>query len=291
MSAGLNVAVLGNCQAQPLAGQLAATVPGLSVERVVIVHLARDEDRDAVYQDLDRVDLVIAQRVVDNYPCAFVRNAELKQAFGDKVLVWPNLYYRGYNPELTYLRGPDRSVVHGPLGDYHVGTIHEAWSEGLPVDEAVRRTGSIEVNRELYADVPGQSLEELGQREHDCDIQMAEWVAEHMWEQRLFHTFNHPASAALRELARRIVDTGHLAGVKAGTTPVTSAEPLGRWGLPMNPWVADALAPTIEDLEVYHGNDLVFGEGTVDLGRELVRYDLPGIAEAFYRVYDEVFAD
>lgn len=96
----IHVAVLGNCQARPIATLLPLYNPAITVTCVDVVHLLRDEDAPQYAQALRQADVILAQHVADTYPCSFVRNSELVRQYGHKVIFWINLYFRGYNPEL-----------------------------------------------------------------------------------------------------------------------------------------------------------------------------------------------
>jgi hypothetical protein len=288
----VRIGLLGNCQAGPLSQMLKTTLPDVEIERVVTVHLAKDEDRAEAYEALSVCDLILAQRVAENYPCKFVRNNELKDAFGSKVIVWPNLYYRGYNPELVYVKDAvTKQPLPSPLGNFHSSTVHDAWAEGVPVAEAAERHRSVDFNRTQYAGVPEESLLELREREVDCDIRISDWVAEHCWDQRIFFTFNHPSRAALAELVRRVIDSSDLLNsgltheVPAGGPP----EPLGRYRLPLNPWIHHELAPGLESAETFQGNEVAFVDGVPHAENAVAQLPLSDFVEMSYRVYDACF--
>ena len=76
----MRVAVFGNCQARPLSSALQAAIPDLEVLDVVVVHLAKQADADQTLAAIDSADLVLAQRVVEDYPTPFVRTGELRSA-------------------------------------------------------------------------------------------------------------------------------------------------------------------------------------------------------------------
>lgn len=293
MQPTLKFAVVGNCQANPLSTIITALAPHLSTERVIIVHLASEEDRDEDYRALDSVDFILAQRVVDNYPREHVRNALIKENFGDKVLVWPNLYYRGYNPELTYLRDENRRVLQGPLGDYHLTTVHDAWKHGLSAPDAEARLKSGDFNRELFAGVPQDSLAELEERELDCDVTISNWVRAEVWNRRLFFTFNHPTTGALFELAERILSRLEINSEGASrANGVFEREPLGRWRIPLNAWISQDLAGRdLVDYPTYRGNEVTLLDGSVRAEKPVVELTHIEVVESYYRIYDHIFGE
>ena len=194
---GTTIAVLGNCQAGPLRTLLSAALPQAEIQPVFTVHLVQEDQHDEVYEQLAKADLILAQRVVDNYPRTYVRTQVLRESFGDKVIVWPNLYYRGYNPELFYLRAAGGGAMQGPLGDYHMRTIHSAWERGASAGVAAESLRDVDANRVAFGDVPEASLRDLDARERDCDVKIAAWVRDQRWSEHLFFTFNHPDLSCL----------------------------------------------------------------------------------------------
>jgi len=282
----VRVAVFGNCQARPLSSALQAAIPDLEVLDVVVVHLAKQADADQTLAAIDGADLVLAQRVVDDYPTPFVRTGELRNTFGDRLLVWPNLYYRGYNPELIYLRDAQHRPLQGPFGDYHVSTIHEAWQDRLSVDETVERLKSVDFNREKFAPVPEQSLVELREREQDCDVQISDVVAEQRWQQRLFFTFNHPTSAALDALVTRVLA---LLGTRRETSGEAN-EPLGRWRLPLNPWVKEEFGLTFPSRNNFQGSAVTYDGGAPAARGPGVPLNYRQLTREYFKVYDHALS-
>ena len=231
--------------------------------------------------------------MVDNYPLEFVRNANLREAFGEKVVVWPNLYYRGYSPELVYLRNGGRPLQ-GPLGDYHLSPIHEGWKQGRSLAESIATFRDVDYNAERFSTVPEDSLRDLEQREADCDVTISDYVARERWRQRLFFTFNHPTKAALVELAKRVLDhTGwseHSSPEAVAELAARPAEPLGRWRVPMNPWIAQTAGSGLKDIKRFRANEVDMSGGLPKaLAEPVLRLSLEEIAATYYRIYDAVF--
>lgn len=286
MKKGFSIAIVGNCQARPLAQIIQSLVPEVNIAGIAIVHLLRDAQEPEYVPVFESADLILAQRVTDNYPCSFVRNAELRKRYGDRVRVWPNLFYSGYNPELFYLRGESRKPLGGPLGDYHNRTFFEAWRQGLSVDEAVRRHLDDDYNREAYGDIPNKSLDELYKREAETDVRIVDWIEDRMWRQRLFFTFNHPARLLISELACRLIDAAGLDGRHVAKEATGQGEPLGQFNCPINTWVAKTFGCTFEGSEMYQGNDVLGVEGNVVISGKRRVYENSQIVETFFKVYD-----
>ena len=288
LSSPLQIAVVGNCQARPIVESIKLLVPEVQVTGIAIVHLLSNSDEAQFEDAFKKADLIFAQRVNDDYPCGFVRTGELKRQYVGKVVCWPNLYFSGYNPELLYLRGADRRPLRGPLSDYHNQTVLTAWQEGLPIDQACARCLDVAYN-EIYGATPELSLKEFQAREAETDIRISEWMAEHLWKQRLFFTFNHPKKVLIDQLARLMLERAEIAyrehpAAENGATK----EPLGQFSVPTNPWVMQRYSQYVERSDLVDGAEIEIKAGDHIVVGKKRQYQLREMIEAFYRVYDSV---
>lgn len=281
----MRVTILGNCQAQPLAAALTRADPGIDVVTGVAVHEAEPDPEDRLLSEFAGSDVVLAQRVSDSYPTAYLRTRHLRAALGDRLVVWPNVYYRGYNPEYRYLRRDGRHLE-GPLGDYHLSWVVDGWLAGRPVADVVADLRSVDANA-VFADVPEESLADLRSREADVDVPISDHIEEWRWATRLCWTFNHPTQALLDELAARVLR-------RLGVKPVPSdpdTELLGRWRGPLNPWVREHARPRFADRSAFRGCAVdLSGPAPRSVHRPLVRRGYADLVTAFYEVYDVALA-
>ena len=218
-----------------MAHLIAQLSPRINVSTIGIVHLLKNEEKDAYEACFQKADFIFAQRVADNYPCKFIRTEILKKKWGDRVVVWPNIYYRGYNPELIYLRAADHRPLRGPLGDYHNHTFIDGWAKGLSVQETLDLHYDYDYNFEMYHHVPTDSLEEMKMREKDCDVKITQYIEDKRWRYRLFFTFNHPKKKLLLYTAKNLIKQ-----IKVKYQPIEKideTEPLGQLHPPLNPWI------------------------------------------------------
>lgn len=286
MTRHLSIAVVGNCQARPLAQTLLALVPHGRISTVAIVHLLRDAQEAEHAPQLAASDVIFAQSVADNYPCRFVRCSELRRKYGRRVVTWPNLYYAGYNPELTYLRQADRKPLGGPLGDYHNRLVLDAWRQGLGVGGARQRLHDLDHSARAYGDVPQRSLDELRRRELATDVRIVDAITERLWEHRLFFVFNHPAQALITLLARQLLQVAGIVPSGTDPRPNDAREPLGQYRCPVNRWVAQALNCRFDESPAFHGVAVESGpDGAVTAGPRRI-YSEQEVVETFFRVYD-----
>ncbi|GAA0770038.1 hypothetical protein LRH25_31025 [Ideonella azotifigens] len=282
--AELKIAVVGNCQARPLAQYLGQLSSRVTVHSVAVVHLLKDADESVYTPEFEAADLILAQQVADGYPCGFVTTSALQARYGGKLRSWINLYYAGYNPELTYIRPSTGGALHGPLGDYHHRFIFEGWKSGQSVAECEQRCLDVALHGKRFADAAEAPWPELERREATADVKILDYLREHVLRSRLFHTMNHPTRQLLLELATRVLKLEGLAvdGVGPG-----AAEPLGQFRLPVNPFVRASQAPGFDGPDHYRGLAVQEEGGRIIGFKGPHEYALAALIEGFYRLYDQ----
>ena len=68
------------------------------------------------------------------------------------------------------------------------------------------------------------------------------------------------------------------------------AEPLGRWRVPMNPWIAQTAGSGLKDIKRFRANEVDMSSGLPKaLAEPVLRLTLEEIAATYYRIYDTVF--
>jgi hypothetical protein len=278
-----SILVIGNCQALPIGLILQEAYGDLITHQVLTVHLMRDSDRERALAAIESADVILAQRVDATYPVDFVRTEAIRDSLspGQRMVVWPNLYFRGYNPELSYLRGSGSGLISGPWLEYHDSRILGAWRSGRSVDDTVRHIldDAVAVEKDIE-----QTFRELSLREADCDVTVSDYIAEHWADHRLLHTFNHPANRLLVHTAEALV-----MALGDGTLP-TYATPDHEWlGVvhpPVNRSVSRILKPTFSDLPEVQGRECKEpGGGDWSVVRT---YSWHELVESFFAHYDLV---
>ena len=280
----IKVVVTGNCQARPIAKIVETLSSQIKVTAVGIVHLLKNDEREKYLIEFSEADYIFAQRVDNKYPCEFVRTEFLRNNWGGKVVVWPNLYYRGYNPELTYLRLNNHLHLRGPLGDYHNQTIIASWKKGLSVKKTISRHKDIEFNREKYGNIPDISLAELKEREKDCDIKIVQHLENIISQKRHFFTFNHPENDLLVYTAEKILDVTDIQ--RDAIYSQSSQEFLGQFYPPTNAYIAYKYGLPLDDMKVWKGVRVTEIEGNVIKTGKSKIYEDDEIIDIYYKIYD-----
>ena len=214
--------VTGNCQARPLtsyfekSGYFECLPP-------IILHLARDQDRDLHLQKLEEADVILAQKTADNFALNYLRSGHLKTSHDD-VVIWPNIFYSGQQPFLRYMTHVTKGRLFGPLDALHDLRIYMRWRH----DRGLSTAPMIVPN---YTEkVSEMSLQSLVEREAGCDVIISDIIRDSRNSERLFFTFNHPTNLVLWRLARRIVDIlGEPIDIPFDHT---ASEALGRYVVP-----------------------------------------------------------
>ncbi|MDJ0630817.1 MAG: WcbI family polysaccharide biosynthesis putative acetyltransferase [Rhodobacter sp.] len=197
----MKIAVIGNCQARPLANLL-QSVDGIECLEPIILHLARPEERAEHCARLDQADVVVAQWNAPQFPVPHLRVAELQAARPDSLVIWPNVFFIGQTPYLRYATHAQKGRICSPLTEYHdLWTLRDWFRARRGVDFAA------EIETPDFAPaLAAASLDTLVRRERECTVGVGDLIAEHWQSRPLFFTFNHPRHWLLARLAERILD-------------------------------------------------------------------------------------
>lgn len=259
----------------------------VQINRLPPVFMMQDADKDAVYSHLRSADAIFAQRISREYGIDWVASDEVRREFGDKVTVWPNIYFDGYFPGVQYVYLSKWGKLLSPLGEYHFEQVRAAHAAGKTVDEAVEAFAG----EALFGASPdpfGGSLDQLRAREVDVDAPISDAIEESVAESRQFYTPNHPVNGLLAKMLERLAARAGvpLDSAKAAGAPyrldecyiATSPAIVSRFGLPF------------DQTTVYRGREVISVEPhTVTLGGPR-DYDSGSLVEAFYKLYDAVRA-
>jgi hypothetical protein len=272
----MKVFVIANCQARPVATLCARLAPSVEIIGVGITHLLSKSDEGSIENKCQEADIVLAQLVQNHYPIDFVRPAYLKHNYGDKVFFWPNLFFRGQNPDLFYATVPGQGRVMGPLAEYHLGSVLLAWRAGRQVAETLRVLR--ETGDQVWESAGEASLVELRERETSAHVAASDLIAARWRNERLFFTFNHPRANLIQMFVRRLLAA---AGLSPASDVVAFGEPLGR----IVPPTTSAMCK-LAGLHYDPTDDLIRGVTYGDSPATPITYTLDALVETFFRAYD-----
>ncbi|WP_198377031.1 WcbI family polysaccharide biosynthesis putative acetyltransferase [Neoroseomonas rubea] len=285
----MRIALMGNCQVRLIAEALRRANPDVRIAGTWEIHEVRPEDEAGVLAVMDGSDLVLSQRTGDGYtrPRGIPRlsTAALKARATARVLSFPALHFKGHAPDVRHLMDGRMNALGGPLGNYHVGQIVDAWRAGRPAAEAA----SLLDGEALLAREPdpfAASLADFAAREAETDVVFSDVVARHARAGRQFHTPGHPSNLLLLHFAMRIARVAGIGFDPARAAPLAGA--LDLIDMPTYPAIRRRYRLPVEPGTRFLGVRLgrVGPEGVTYQGRAI--YDRLSVTEAFYRFYDAV---
>ncbi|MBB6486707.1 WcbI family polysaccharide biosynthesis putative acetyltransferase [Rhizobium lusitanum] len=196
------VVFIGNCQAQAfesLCGHLGVEVDVIAVPPIWEIN----EDSSGFLADsLMRADFIFSQRLSEDYSLELIRNGVLQDRYGEKVIVWPNIYFDGYFPGIRYLYNDYGKIV-GPLADYHFQWIIDSWRDGSTVEETALLAHDLSVWKG-DVDFVEQSTNQLKSREKRASVNISDYIVNNFRRKKLFYTMNHPVDEVLVEMLARL---------------------------------------------------------------------------------------
>lgn len=277
----VNLAIFGNCQAEYLRLIFSFASPGINLIETPL-SFACEISQMELWQRLKGADIVLAQRTVASKETPWATSAWIKDRFGDRVIIWPVLYFDGYFPGVRYYRIPGLGSVPSALDGYHFQQIIDGHAQGLTVEATAERLQSARTTEHPFF----QSLKQLRQREADCDMPFSELIRSGMRREKLFATPNHPNKVFMLSVASQVAATlgfpfdGPAAAAQVGEISQVSIPVLSwvqsRYKLG---WCSDA---TFSGIELERDDSSLYRKGGFRT------YSTVSLVEKFFEVYDAV---
>ena len=170
------------------------------------VHTMQERHRGAFEDAARDADWIVAQLVAPDYPVDYVRTQRLREVYGRRLIVWPNVYFTGYAPEYVTMQNPSLNNFSGPLLAYQNEKILLGFMLDWPIDKTVaflREPSRFDEVR--YGEAAAIGMAELKRRELQTDVAISDFVEEHYAQRRLLYIMNHPSGFVIEELAARIL--------------------------------------------------------------------------------------
>lgn len=124
-----------------------------------------------------------------------------------KVISFPVAFFTGYQPQMVYLKVPDKEEIAESPFVYHDRNILLHFVRGETAEETANKIESQDLYSVAYViENLKNTLLELKKREASIDIKISEFIQENYRKARLFHTINHPGCIVMAHIAKLILD-------------------------------------------------------------------------------------
>ena len=283
----MKIAVIGNCQSSPLVNMLSSLLGDKVELTCVSVNRISDNDEKKIESIIKESSIIITHFIHKTFRHRFVQTNHIVENYNNKIVIKiPNLYFKGYNPDLAYITH-NNIRIQSPLGDYHHKIIHHLWCKGYDSIQSKNILQSPYLNEEIagmYVS-PESSLDVLKKRETELDVQISDFIEENWQTSRLFFTFNHPTARLLMVLAVRIVK---IIKLKIGARPEAYL-----FGEPLNKVIPISYSGYKEKFQVTinmptfcRGQKIVFQKEKFNLTNIPKIYSLEKLIEITFRMYE-----
>lgn len=277
------IAFIGNCQAQ--AFQSLSLHLGYQVDIVLVPPVWRltEEDIPELDEKLSSCDHIFKQKTDAEFKVAYLRDDQMRARFGERVIVWPNIYFDGYFPEIRYMYGTS-GKIEGPLIDYHFDWMIDAWKRRASVEE----TATIATDPAAWRgmrDIVEDSIDRLKKREQSVDVAISDYIRDRFRVQKLFHSMNHPSTPLLTEMLLRLMERSGI-----GRKPVSSEGfrfSLDQIEIPPIAFFARRYRPIFDVADTIKGRRVVPETNMADPEATCV-YSWPELIEEYFRLYERI---
>jgi hypothetical protein len=215
----MRITIIGNCQISPLRKIMSIMYPEAEFPSLPAVHMINKDTIGIVESAINSSDIIVGQLIADDFGIELVRTSYLRSRYQEKLICWPNLYFKGNSPEVDVMHDAEYLHFRGPLFDYHHDKILYGFIKGMSVQATANLLcEESDLDAHLYATTVEDGLSELRRREMHCDVIVTDLIEEMYSQERLFHIMNHPSNRLLLELADRIFAK---AAIKGSRKPET----------------------------------------------------------------------
>ncbi len=198
---GLRVGVVANCQVDPLRHALMLASPEIQFVSYNVNLLRSESDQVAAVARLAKCDIVMSQPLTHGF--GPIQPAELRSA-GMQVIEFPNLYYSGFHPDISYVGGFGDRIL-SPAGSYHSVAVIYGFLSGWAVSQTVSAYQEV-----IAAVIDPRRVEQISRTALFERSAAIGFPAEHLFEElsgRVFmYTVNHPMATPVVFIARWLLN-------------------------------------------------------------------------------------
>lgn len=200
----INIAVLANCQGGPIKALLANNISSINFIDIPYIHMLKRDNFDEVILSLEEVDFIIMQPLSSRFEGLSFKNIQKK--YKKKLIVFPVIFFNGYNPEMIYLRDYKGASIRNFIIDYHDLFILYGYITNKS-EKAVLKWFSNPnlLDNKTIKNIWEDSLRKLKDTEKDCNIVVSNLI-EKSFNDKLFNTLNHPTNTIIEDVVRQIIN-------------------------------------------------------------------------------------
>lgn len=279
----MKVAFIGNCQAQLMQSWVGGQIADISIVQVPPVWLLEEYQRASLLEGLDQCDYIFTQRLTDDLDAEYARTSFLRQRYGDRLIVWPNIYFDGYFPGLGYRYDGTGGKYLSPLDEYHFSFVRTMFEAGASSADACAAL-TTEALFQWHPDPVTASLLRLREREDEVDVSISDYLAVMLAVDRTMFSMNHPTNATILEMLRRLF--GHIGETRRLAGLVDNPFPLNKIIIPVLQPIARLYRLRFdEDCQPFKGLEYQVHNGRVEVSDRVRFYDAASLIDAFFYCY------
>jgi hypothetical protein len=192
-----SIAVVGNCQAPPIADILARIVPGAAVTAFPLTAIKTDIEREKTARCLQDFDLIFMQPLTQ--PKHGALRAAKVQARNTNVILYPAMIFKGFHPD--FFGGVGGKETRSAAVSYHSCLVAAAFANGVPVEKVQMLFNAYNFARLGYFReyTAGRAffLLQAAELGYELSHKFGDWERSGVF----MHTPNHPSLAVLTSIA------------------------------------------------------------------------------------------
>lgn len=230
--------LLGNCQADTMAGWMRSAAPGIDFQSGSIAGVAPgDPNAKAAWSAAIASADVVFSQMADAHMAQFGLPAEAEiTAAGKRFMRLPVVAFKGFQPDCTYVF-IDGHPLSGAMGPYHSAIAAAAFLEGLSAERALGLFNAFVYAALGYFSEYEAAATVLGEQAAEMGLDLGTYLQP--GAPVFMHTVNHPAVSILGQVAMQALARTGVSPHPVETPPHDHLGDSYRW--PVYPEIAQRL--------------------------------------------------
>jgi hypothetical protein len=203
--------IYGNCQARILSLALNESSKWRNefelAKDILGIHLIKKKDILELHSMLKDIDLFIYQNVTNSFDerltTEYIKTI-LKPSC--QLISFPSAYFKGYNPEIVYIKDRRGQKIASPTGGYDFFILHAYLTNTIDTEKLSKNYYKNNFLNNFFLNNYFQvTINELMKREIGLDIKLSSFIKKNWTSCQLFHTVNHPTNKTIFYIVDQIL--------------------------------------------------------------------------------------
>ncbi|BBD58468.1 hypothetical protein NIES2109_12430 [Nostoc sp. HK-01] len=200
-----NILLIGNCQAEELFKILSIFQDKFNIFVLCVNYELSQSFQDTTFVEslTQRYKFILTQELFDEKTFGKLITANLRSLAPEKVIILPNIYFRGLHPDLVGYK-----LYSSPFIDHHSSIAFKLHYDKITAKSNDNLSKNIKgcIDSLKKEQIFMNSFLELIKRDKRWDVKIFDFINNNLLFLPLLLTFSHPTNLLITEIAKRIIN-------------------------------------------------------------------------------------